>query len=146
MGYATVMHVKALCPQRRFTASSIPSEGDVIGFLDDAAAELDAILRSVGYQLPVPPTSTGALGVLRRANAAGAAHSVEVAAPTNKEGAEKRYAADWNALQAQLDPNRRGPTIELDLPRNRADSYARAQTMADLGRSASSVISRYMQL
>lgn len=129
MAYATLAHVQLRCPQRPIGTATHPSIDDVAIFLDDAAAELDGLLRGAGYQLPVPATATGALAWLRKANALGAAVAVEGAAPTGKPDQGKQLQAEWLRAQQQLV----GGPIELDAPRNAAESYARGRSREDLG-------------
>jgi hypothetical protein len=141
--YATLTHVHARSPQRAFTATSRPATADVELFLEDAAAELDALLLARGYQLPVPAEATIALGWLRRTNAIGAAAMVEKAAPVSKPDGPSRLQAEWREAQSALANGR----VELDAPRNVADSYARGRTLDELGQAGPEpLFSRDMEL
>lgn len=81
--YATVDDVIRLVQGRTFTASSKPSVGDVVDWLNMSAREIDGLLRRGGYGLPVATTATGALALLAHGNALGAACLVESSAPTS---------------------------------------------------------------
>lgn len=77
MPYATPSDVHQLNTARTFTASSRPTASEVSRFLDLTAAELDGILRTRGYLLPIPSTATSALMLMAHGNALGGAAMVE---------------------------------------------------------------------
>ena len=79
--YATVDDVVRLAQGRTFTASSRPAVSDVVDWLNLSAAEINGLLRRMGYEVPVPTGATGALALLAHGNALGAACMVETAAP-----------------------------------------------------------------
>jgi hypothetical protein len=79
--YATPSDVHQLNTGRAFTASSKPSASEVGRFLDLTAAELDGILRTRGYLLPIPTAATSALTLMAHGNALGGAAMVEQGAP-----------------------------------------------------------------
>lgn len=83
--YATLEQVRALNTGRTIGATSKPSATQVQNFLSNAAAIIDAKLRSEGYALPVPTGATSALEVLEYANAAGGHYFTEEAAPTSEK-------------------------------------------------------------
>lgn len=123
MPYATLSHVQARTPLRVFSATSVPSASQVAMFLDDTAAELDAMLQAAGYQLPVPVTATVALRLLQNVNTVGAWALVEEAAPVGKDA--ERARKEWARLQAQLDPHGKGASLELPgVPRQADSAYA----------------------
>ncbi len=138
MPYASLTHLQAHLSGVRLTASSTPTADAAAGFLEDGAAIIDGILRSAGYQLPVPEGATGALGVLRRANVAAAAADVRAAMPAGGDDAKKAAAKEWDRWQAWLDPSASGRTLDLGLTTETTERFARsgfAGTSAILGRN-----------
>ena len=94
MGYATVMDVHQLNTGRpTYTASSKPTASQVIDFLEQSAAKIDAVLRGRGYALPVATGATSALKLLEGCNAAGAHALVEQGAQSSdrRESAMKLW-------------------------------------------------------
>jgi hypothetical protein len=77
MAYATPSDVHQLNTGRTFTASSKPTASEVGRLLDLTAAELDGILRTRGYLLPIPASATSALMLMAHGNALGGAAMVE---------------------------------------------------------------------
>ena len=109
MGYATVMDVHQLNTGRpTYTASSKPTASQVIDFLEQSAAKIDAVLRGRGYSLPVATGATSALKLLEGCNAAGAHALVEQGA----QSSDRREAAMklWQDCLAML----REGELELD--------------------------------
>lgn len=135
MAYASTVHVNARCPNRAFTATSLPSDAQVAIFLNEGAGVLDGVLLSAGYQLPVPAGATPALAALERANAIYAWLEVEQAAPVSND--VDRAVKAWGKVLDELNPNTKGPTIELGIPRNAGESYARGKTLEEAGLSDS---------
>lgn len=90
MAYATIVDVHQLNTGRpTYTASSKPTASQVIDFLEQSAAKIDAVLRSRGYAIPVATTATSALKLLEGCNAAGAHALVEQGA----QSSDRREAA-----------------------------------------------------
>lgn len=90
MAYATVADVHQLNTGRpTYTASSKPTASQVIDFLEQSAAKIDAVLRSRGYSIPVATGATSALKLLEGCNAAGAHALVEQGA----QSSDRREAA-----------------------------------------------------
>lgn len=144
MAYASITHVQGFCPNRPFTATSIPAATQVAGYLDQRAGELDALLLAVGYALPVPAGATIALAVLQRANALGAWADTEAAAQVSED--RDRAIKAWLTAYASLDPEQKGPTIQLDLPKDSTEAYARGASFEDAGVATSPVFSLDMEL
>lgn len=90
MSYATLADVQARDPSRTYTASSVPNATQVGMFILDTAAELDGILSSLQYAVPVSTSATVALGMLRGFNALGANCLVQEAAPTSRDRDQAR--------------------------------------------------------
>lgn len=81
MGYATVYHVEALDKGRGpFTASTKPTATEVMLYLDQTAAELDATLDRAGYDIPIASAATQARQLVGYWNALGANCLVQRAA------------------------------------------------------------------
>jgi hypothetical protein len=68
--YCLIADVNALVPQALFTATSRPTDAQVIVMIDQVAQRMDASMSNVGYVVPVV-TGTKALGLLREACAWG---------------------------------------------------------------------------
>jgi hypothetical protein len=114
--YATVAHVQALVPYRDFSApTSIPNATQVTQYLDETAAELDAILRNKGYVVPVPTGATSTLKLLEGYNAIGAWAAVESAAQASDRRDDAR--AMWEAAKKMLEDSE----LELDALARDAD-------------------------
>lgn len=120
MPYATIADVQALNAKRQFTQSGDVTIADVENYLTQTAGEIDGILRGQGYSLPIPTTAVETLTTLRQFNAYGGHFHAEHAAPVSKhvERAEKL----WKSALCSL----RDGKLELDAPRDMAESHARA--------------------
>src|SRR5690242_3553316 len=112
MAYATISDVVSLEPARTYGASTIPNTTQVAEYLDNRAAEIDAVLIEKGYAMPVPDTASSALILLRKINAQGAWADVSSGAPGSpyKESAPKAYASALEMLKAA--------NTVLDMPKN----------------------------
>lgn len=135
MAYATLAHLQAHCPARTFGASTLPSLDQAVILLEQTAGRIDGALVAAGYQLPVPAGATSALKALERVNAIGAWYEVEAGAPQSND-VDRAWKA-WEAALNEIDPARRGPTIELDIPRNVGEAYARGKTLEEAGLASS---------
>jgi hypothetical protein len=104
MGYATVSHVQAKNVARGpYTANSKPSAEQVVGLINDCAAEIDAVLYESGYSVPVGTTAgTAPLSYLQHVNALGAAWMVERSAQASdrEKDFELAYRACLNFISA----------------------------------------------
>ena len=101
MAYATPTTVYARTTGRTFTASSKPNTSQVAGYIDQAAGELDGILRRVGYALPIATTATAALALLEHYNALGAEALIEISAPVSG-GRDKNALKLWDDAKKML--------------------------------------------
>lgn len=110
MAYCTATLVQARQAGRAFTATSLPSATQVVGFCEDIAAELDGILRARGYTIPVATAATSALKLLEHGNALGAAMLVEQSAPASPQGRREEAVRLYEEFKKAL---RTGET-ELD--------------------------------
>lgn len=145
MAYASISHVLGLCPARApFSATSLPSATQVAQFLDERAGELDALMLAVGYALPVPAAATIALKVLERANALGAWADVEASAQVSED--RDRAEKAWGVAYARLDPEQKGPTIQLDIGKDSTEVFARGRTFAEACIATAPVFSLDMEL
>lgn len=110
--YATVSHVQGFNAARKFTASSIPNDTQVVSYLVETAAVLNGILIELEYALPIPDTATQALKVLEHFNARGAWAMSERSA----EASPHRDKAEtlWDEAQKML----RDGVVKLDAPTN----------------------------
>lgn len=78
MPYCSLSDVKALNPKRRYAADTTPSETQVNQYIADIAVEIDSILQSQGYTVPVT-TPDNFVSHLKLLNARGAAAQAEIA-------------------------------------------------------------------
>ena len=95
MGYCNPTIVYARNSARTFTATSKPATQMVQDFIDDIAAEIDGILRTRGYALPIPTTATSSLKLLEHGNALGAAMLVEQAASSGGQDKDDFATKLW---------------------------------------------------
>lgn len=101
MPYATATQVFALDTGRTYTASSKPNITQVEQYLEHTAAELDGILRGLGYTVPVATTATSAYDLLEGFNSYGAIAMVEQSAPT-PGGKAAPWAKMWEDAKKML--------------------------------------------
>lgn len=123
MAYATVSNVSALDRGRDpFTPATKPTDAEVVRFLEQRAGEIDVILRTRDYLLPVATTYTGVLAMLELYNAQGADCLVQQAAVNSNRRKEACQA--WEAAKTLLETGDIGipidgnsfgiPTTDLD--------------------------------
>lgn len=122
MAYTSASLVAARDTGRVLSATSRPNLDQLGDFILDAAAELDGILRSRGYSVPVPSTATSAFQLLRAYNNLGAICSVESAAVNSSK--EKTACEAWEAAKKML----RDGDIELDAPKDTSQSSVRGRS------------------
>jgi|SRR6185312_12144146 len=103
MGYATVFHVAARNAARgTYNNTTVPNQTQVIEFIEEASAQIDAWLFHNGYDAPFGSyiaqglVGTSAQILLQRWAAIGAAYSVEEAAQTSDRLAD--YKCKWDAV------------------------------------------------
>lgn len=129
-GYATLADVERLDAALTFTASSKPSTDDVVGFLEDTAAEIDGVLAVRGYQVPVPVSATQSYRLVTLYNARGANAQAQNAAPDSPhaDSSAKLWAATLKMLAAG--------DVELpDAPRDTETAAPRTPRSADTATS-----------
>ncbi len=119
-GYVNATVVYARNAGRTFTASSRPATQMVQDFIDDTAAELDAILRMRGYDLPVQG-ATSALKTLEHGNALGAGFLIEQSAPSGSPDKLRMAFELWKSFKDALQVG----DLELDAPADNASSDVR---------------------
>lgn len=125
MAYVTTLKVAA-DTGRTFTATSTPNIDQVQGFVNQTAAELDSILRRLGYTVPIATAATSALALLEGYNALGAgAFALQAAVtPGGKkpdamrlwQDAKKMLADGKLELDAARDPDRARPRGRSSFP------------------------------
>lgn len=98
--YATTADVQAYCPARNLSGGSQPNPSQVAQLIGDTAAIIDGALTSLGYDVPVDPAATTALGVLRVGNALGAWCAIERAAPMSDDA--DKACERWAEWQTDL--------------------------------------------
>lgn len=118
MAYATVFHVEAQTT-RQFTASSKPQATQIVTLLDNVAAEIDSILRSTGFSLPVATTATSALELLEYYNALGVAARVQDLAPSGRP--DDTVKDEWDRARAMLAAG----NVDLGADKSADTSFAR---------------------
>jgi hypothetical protein len=101
IAYAGASDVVAFNKGRVPGVGQNPSLTDIKFYLETVAAEIDGILIDKGYQLPIATNATGALLMLRRINAQGAALEVEQASPSSShlERFRKAYEESIDMLK-----------------------------------------------
>lgn len=136
MAYATPTQVFALDTGRTYTPTSKPNASQVSQYITQTAAELDGILRTRGYTVPVPTTATSAYDLLSGFNAYGAISLVEQSAPT-KGGKAEGWQKMWEDAKKMLSCG----DLELDAPRDSSISSPRGfRSSAERGFPASPMI------
>lgn len=111
MGYATVMDVQGRNVARgTYGASTRPTADQVVEYIEMTAAELDSILRSKGFSLPIASEATQALALMEHYNALGAACLVESSAENDARAAG--VCSMYESAKAALEAG----NIDLDLP------------------------------
>lgn len=77
MAYCAIADVRALNPQRTYSATSKPSTTQVEGHIDDIAGQIDTVLKGRGLTTPVT-TPAAFVTYLEQVNAYGAAALAEM--------------------------------------------------------------------
>lgn len=102
MSYATLSHVHSRDQGRApFTANTKPAAADVVRYLAQTAAEIDGIIASRNYTLPIPTSATAALDLLEGYNADGADCLVQRGAQNS--GRRKDACDAWAAAKKALE-------------------------------------------
>lgn len=100
MAYCTITEVQNLNPKRTYGASTTPTTTQVNALIDQIAVEIDAVLESQGYTVPVT-TPANLVNFLKYVNAYGAAYLAE--AGMFPETAEPGETAHWQMLKKVYD-------------------------------------------
>lgn len=105
MPYVQVGDVQALAPHVPIDAQSKPNAGQVAGWIADAEAEVNAILRQLGYVTPI--TGAVSLSIIRRAVANAVMAMVMRSRPApeiDPQQFQGRYDATLKALTDARNP------------------------------------------
>ena len=100
MAYCTSTEVGNLNPKRTYSATSTPTTTQVSALIDQVAVEIDAVLESLGYMVPIT-TPANLVLFLKYVNAYGAAYLAE--AGMFPETAEPGETAHWQMLKKVYD-------------------------------------------
>lgn len=113
MPYCAVSDVQALNPARQVgTGTGQPSVAQVQVYINMTAAEIDAILVTKGYTVPVSSGYTEAYALLNAANARGAVAMMERGAPTSPN--LDRFERGWEDTKTFL----RDSQFTMDAPKD----------------------------
>lgn len=85
MAYASLPDIRAKVSIRTIDGTSDPSVQEVVGYIDQIAADIDTALAGVGYDVPVSASAAVAFTFLGLCNAYGAAMLTESASAKGKE-------------------------------------------------------------
>lgn len=101
MSYASWTDVQALDVARKIGQGNNPTATQVQLYCELTAGEIDSVLRSKGYGLPISPSATSDLLLLRKINAEGAFALMEEASPAkpDEDKVRKRYEASLDLLR-----------------------------------------------
>lgn len=134
MPYAQVSDVRGLAPHVPINAQSKPSERDVSEWLADIERNLDATLKSIGYDAPViGPDSRAVL----RLPVANAAMAMVMRARPNPEQDPENFQRQYDAfIRALIDP--RNPyelpadAVRIDVPLKSESGFRVSSNLRDL--------------
>lgn len=119
MAYCTISDVNSYVPQSTFTATTTPTQAQVMGYAEQMAVHIDSTLENIGYVVPVV-SGVRALVELRKANAWAALglaqqSRITAIAPDQAVGVSVWTKMFNHWLEALASPNN---PFELDAPRN----------------------------
>lgn len=120
MSYATVTDVQALARSRKIGQGQNPTQADVAIYLELVEAEINAILTSKGYQVPINKEKAPlAYALLRRVTAQGAVAQMEQAAGNgpNVQRTEQVYQASLTSLMNSREILDAETNVERSKPR-----------------------------
>lgn len=115
-GYCSAADVQVHRPHHAISATSIPSEIQVVGEIQSLSALVDGRLAAAGFSVPLPASAIQARDYLRRAVAYGVAALVEnqqVAGVGGAPEGENRY---WALFESMLAAIERKAAILSDAP------------------------------
>lgn len=103
MAYASVPDIRTMISIKTIDGQSDPSIQQVAQIINDVAADVDTVLSSGGYDVPVSTTATVAWGFLRQLNAYGAAMRVEASGAKGEKSEhlaflERQFNRRWDQL------------------------------------------------
>lgn len=130
--YAAVTDVAALIPGATFGATSAkPGASQVGHFLDQCSNELDALLASVDYAVPVATGATASIEMLRSWTSIGGAYRTAMAMPQGKDSKHaEAYGKEWTAILGRIEKGK----VELpDAPRSPVKVARGGQSGVDCG-------------
>jgi hypothetical protein len=121
MAYCTITDVRGKNPKQTYSASSTPTQTQVEQFITDIAVEIDNVLQSLGYAIPVT-TPANFVNHLKQVNANGAAALADMAMfPDSPEGTSPYGKQLYSIYQKQLAALRNGE-IPADLSQETGSS------------------------
>ncbi len=117
--YCSIADVQRLCREVEVSATSTVTTTDVEAFINWSAQQIDSVLATLGYTVPVPDSATNALEALRNACASGAAYKTMLAAYSksspNETGQSDMHRADFRDFLNDLS---KGKLVLTDAPTN----------------------------
>jgi hypothetical protein len=125
MGYCLLPDVQGLNPKRTYNDSSSPTDAQVLVHIDTIADEIDLVMASAGYTVPLT-TPTTLLSALKRINTYGAAALAEMAMfpETTGLGETAHWQILWKTYQGWLDLLRKGEIpLNLEVTNDPVGSY-----------------------
>lgn len=119
MSYASWTDVQALDVARKIGVGGNPTATQVQLYCELISGEIDSVLRSKGYALPVGASSLSDLALLKKVNAEGAFALMEEASPTkpDEDKVRKRYEKSLDLLREADDVLETGKDRERSKPR-----------------------------
>ena len=104
--YATMAQITALIPYQTFDADDYPDKPQAVQLARDVFQEINSLVTSLGYVVPVASSNSTALRVLGRLNAFGTASVIEMSSNhrnpgmlEHAEALQARYREIWVTLQ-----------------------------------------------
>lgn len=109
MAYASLTDVQSLNPKRTYSATSTPSSTQVEALINLIYGQINNVLSSQGYIVPVT-TPSELVTALQLLNAAGAAAMAEMGMfpETSDKGSTPHWKALWEMYQDGLESLRKG--------------------------------------
>lgn len=130
MSYCTVADVQALNAGRTdlYTTTTNPSTAEVQGFIDQIAADIDAVLAANGIVTPVSPSNN----YLKFLNSMGAAALAEAAIALKGNGGDNDPRNwRWDTYKERLEQLRIMPALSGGTTASTAGDYARSDYTSD---------------
>lgn len=107
--YASLQDVQSFLPGVNFMATSAkPGATQVANFLNLASDDLDSLLGTLDYSVPIATTATQAMEMLRNWTTIGAAYRTAIAMPQGKESKHaETYGKEWTAILKSIESGQR---------------------------------------